>query len=369
MAVRRILSGDHPIAGIDMDISSLVIEGDTPGTVWSLPVFHFKGSDPAAPTAYIQAALHAGELPGTALCHFLTGALRHAEANGAIRGDITIVPHANPIGLAQSHFGEMQGRFDLGSRTNFNRDFPLVTLAARRDLLKDAADLSAVNRLKRHLLAMALSADLVLDLHCDDESLQYAYLDPVFWPDAADLAVALDMDAVLLSDGCSTAFEEAVGHAFKQAALSGETPRARLSVTLELRGLGDVDGALARRDAEGLFRFLAGRGVVAGVGEAPSAVFERPAVPLDQVEMIRAPEAGTILFHHAPGDHVKAGDLLATVITHPGLADGERDVLAPQDGLVLTRVSRRFARRGGDLMKIACHAQTGKARPPGTLED
>ena len=58
-------------------------------------------------------------------------------------------------------------------------------------------------------------ADLVIDLHCDDESLQYAYIDEAFWPEASDLAAALDMDAVLLSDGESSAFEEAVSFAWK----------------------------------------------------------------------------------------------------------------------------------------------------------
>src|ERR1700712_2104480 len=111
-----------------MDISEIVIEGDSAGIAWRLPILNFKGSDPAAPKVYIQAALHAGELPGTALLHFLCERLRVAEAAGAIRSDITVVPHANPIGAGQSLFGGMEGRFELGSRTNFNRDFPLQPL-------------------------------------------------------------------------------------------------------------------------------------------------------------------------------------------------------------------------------------------------
>ena len=117
-----------------MDISEIVIAGDTPGVEWRVPVFRFTGTDAGAPSVYLQAALHASELPGTALLHFLCARLRQAEEDGAILGDITVIPQANPIGLSQSHFGEMQGRFDLGSRTNFNRDFPLIALDARDDL-------------------------------------------------------------------------------------------------------------------------------------------------------------------------------------------------------------------------------------------
>ncbi len=352
-----------------MDISEIIIGGDTPGIEWRLPVFRFKGTDASAPSVHLQAALHANELPGTALLHFLCTRLRQAEEKGAIRGDITVIPHANPIGLAQSHFGELQGRFDLGSRGNFNRDFPLVTLAERDTLVENLDRLSPINRLKHQLLHMALGADLVLDLHCDDESLQYTYVDDVFWPQAADLAAALDMEAVLLSDGESTAFEEAVGYAFKRQ--GGETLTAvpdRLAVTIELRGRRDVYPDMAEADARGLWRFLAGRGVVTDTAHTP-VPYRGPVAPLDNIEMVRAPEPGTILFHRTIGETIRKGDRLATLLTQPGLPDGTLDVVARHDGLIVTRSSARFARRGDDLMKIACAEATDPGRKPGTLED
>ncbi|MGQ3210235.1 peptidase M14 [Shinella sp.] len=352
-----------------METSEIIISGDTAGTEWRVPVFRFKGSDAKAPSTYLQAALHANELPGTALLHFLLERLRKADAEGAILGDITVIPQANPIGLAQSHFGEMQGRFDLGSRTNFNRDFPLIALSERETLLEDVARRPAAGRLKRMLLHAALGADLVIDLHCDDESLQYAYIDDAFWPEAADLAGALDMQAVFLSDGESTAFEEAVGHAFKhQGGEKLKSVPGRLAVTVELRGRRDVYPDMAKRDADGLWAFLAGRGVVADPAHAAKP-YTGPALPLDNIEMVRAPEPGTILFHRTIGEQVKAGDLLATLITRPGAADGTLEVKAGHDGLIATRSSARYARRGDDLMKIACHEATRKDRKPGTLED
>ncbi|MBB3592852.1 hypothetical protein FHX08_003196 [Rhizobium sp. BK529] len=353
-----------------MDVSEIIIPGDTPGIEWRLPVIRFKGSDPAAPKVYIQAALHANELPGTALAHFFCGKLRQAESEGRIAGDITVVPQANPIGAAQSHFGELQGRFDLGSRTNFNRDFPLIAVGDRAELVDELDKCSAANRLKRQLIHMALGADLVLDLHCDDESLQYAYIDEAFWPEAADLATALDMEAVLLSDGESSAFEEAVGFAWKYE-VPGERKAklpGKLSVTVELRGRRDVYPDMAAKDAEGLLQFLIGRGVVGGRA-AGDAAFSGPAVPLDNVEIIRAPEGGTVLFHRNIGEHVAEGDLLATIVTRPGFVEGDIDIRAPQDGLLLTRISDRLVRRRGDLMKIAADRPSKAARKAGTLED
>ena len=146
-----------------MDITEIVIDGDTSGIAWRLPVLHFAGSKPDAPKIYIQAALHAGELPGTALAHFLCERLRQAETESAVLSDIIVVPHANPIGAAQSHFGEMQGRFDLGTRTNFNRDFPLISARDRHLLIENLEGYSAADRLKRRLIHMALGADLVID--------------------------------------------------------------------------------------------------------------------------------------------------------------------------------------------------------------
>ncbi|MEK1891853.1 MAG: succinylglutamate desuccinylase/aspartoacylase family protein [Rhizobium sp.] len=351
-----------------MNTSEIIIAGDTAGIEWRLPVLRFKGSDPAAPKVYIQAALHADELPGTALVHFLCERLRQSESAGQIKSDIIVVPHANPIGAAQSHFGELQGRFDLGSRTNFNREFPLISATDRDGLLEKLERLAAVDKLKRQLLHMALGCDLVIDLHCDDESLQYAYIDEAFWPEAADLASAMEMEAVLLSDGESSAFEEAVGFAWKyetrekQSRLPG-----KLSVTVELRGRRDVYPEMAMKDAEGLWKFLVGRGAIDAA--VSLAAFDGPAVPLDNIEMVRAPEAGTVLFHRNIGEQVVEGDILATLITRPGMADGSIEIRAPQAGLIVTRSSERLVRRRADLMKIACKTASKAMRKPGTLED
>ena len=90
-----------------MNTSEIIIAGDTAGIEWRLPVLRFKGSDPKAPKVYIQAALHANELPGTALVHFLCERLRQSENAGQIKSDFIVVPHANPIGAAWTAWAEM----------------------------------------------------------------------------------------------------------------------------------------------------------------------------------------------------------------------------------------------------------------------
>ncbi len=345
------------------------LPGDTEGVSYELTVFRFKGSSKTAPTAYIQAALHAGELPGVVAVHALMPKLRAAEAEGRILGDITIVPAANPVGRAQYHFGEVQGRFHLGTRTNFNRDFPLLARPDARALPPLSLASRADVRLKRLLVSLSMGNDIVLDLHCDDESVPYLYVPSVLWPAMQDCAAAMGVDAVLLWEGASgAAFEEASIHPYL-----GMTPEKagfdrRVVTTVEYRGLADVYSDLAKSDAEGIYRLLATRGVVADEKAARPRRFTGVAAPISNVEMIAMPRAGAILFHVEPGQRVRKGAKLATIVHAPGEPDGALDVLAPQDGYVLTRMSRRSGRAGDDIIKLVGEGRSAKPKA-GALEE
>lgn len=354
-----------------MQKSEIAIAGDVPGVEYRLPVLSFEGGDRGAPRVYMQAALHAEELPGTAALHFLVPMLQAAEARGDLKGSITVVPRANPIGASQYVNGAMEGRFDLGSRTNFNRDYPLIGLDERESLLEDIGQLPATEQLKRHLLHMASGADLMLDLHCDDESQLYSYLHDAYWPDAMDLAESMGLEAVLLSDGKSSAFEDAVTHVWEHGPLGNRKHWAegRIALTMEFRGLADVDPVLGRMDAEGLYAFLQRRGVVAGE-PIRREEFSGPVAGLDYVQMVNSPASGMVLFEREFGEVVEKGDHLATLVTIPGDPAGDVRVAAPTDGTIVTRITRRFVRRGDNLMKIAsAELSHAKRKKGGALED
>ena len=240
------------------------LPGDTEGVSYELTVFRFKGSSKKAPTAYIQAALHAGELPGVVAIHALMPKLRAAEAEGRILGDITIVPAANPVGRAQYHFGDVQGRFHLGTRTNFNRDFPLLD-RPDKSALPPATHAATVDvRLKRLLVELSIGHDIVLDLHCDDEGVPYLYVPAQLWPAMQDCAAAMGVEAVILWEGGSgAAFEEAAIHPWLQLPREKAGLDRRVVTTVEYRGLRDVESAYAKSDAEGIYRLLVTRGVIA----------------------------------------------------------------------------------------------------------
>jgi predicted deacylase len=345
------------------------IAGDTEGVSYELTVFRFKGSSRTAPTAYIQAALHAGELPGVVAIHALMPKLRAAAAEGRILGDITIVPAANPIGRAQYHFGELEGRFHLGTRTNFNRDFPLLDRPDRKALPAAPRNATADVRLKRLLIELSMGHDIVLDLHCDDEGVPYLYVPAPLWPAMQDCAGAMGVEAVVLWEGQSgSAFEEASIHPYLAMAPEKAGLDRRVVTTVELRGLRDVDSKLAKSDADGIYRLLATRGVIADDKAARPKKFAGVAAPIDNVELIAMPRAGAILFHVEPGERVKKGAKLATIVHTPGDPDGSVDILAPQAGYILTRVSHRSGRAGDDIIKLIGETRSAKPKA-GALED
>jgi predicted deacylase len=349
------------------------IAGDSEGVCYEFPVFRFEGfrfdgSDKAAPSAYLQAALHAGELPGVVAIDALMPMLEKAEAEGRIKGDITIVPQANPIGRAQYHFGEHQGRFHLGTRTNFNRGFPLLA-APDPTLLPDATFGTADQRLKTRLLQLSIGHDIVLDLHCDDEGLAYLYVHASLWPAMADCAAAMGVDAVILwGEDTDGTFEGASITPYLNVPADVARFDRRVATTVEYRGILDVDGALAGSDAEGLYRLLVGRGVVLDQALSTPGSFTGIVAPLENIDMMPAPRAGAVLYDVKPGDRVAKGALLATIVHAPGEADGRTQVFAPQAGIILTRRSRRIIRAGEDLLKLVGDRKSADARS-GTLED
>lgn len=344
------------------------IKGDTPGTTWTFPVLRFAGTVPGAPSAYLQAALHGNELPGVAALHYLVPMIERAESEGRLCGDVTLVPQANPLAAGQHLFQEHMGRFSFHTRTNFNRDFPLLDDLDTSSLPGDDAPIAAEKRLKARLLKLALGHDLVLDLHCDDEGPSYLYIARAFWPHMADLAVSLSCEAVLVWDETSDgAFEEAAWSPLRHLPNDDPTWTRKAVTTVEFRGEADVSPELGRRDAEGLYRFLVARGTIEDRTLPALPEWSGPVTPLDHVEMVRAPVGGAVLYHVSPGDHVSEGDTLVTILTAPGEAGGETVVTAPQAGMILTRKQGRLARTGDDLLKLLGSHPSATARP-GSLE-
>jgi len=329
-----------------MEIEYTTLESDTPGQSFALRFIRFRGSG-NGPSIYMQAALHAHEFPGMVALDRLIPRLEQAESEGRLASSVTLVPHANPVGLAQAVFGETLGRFDVNSRLDFNRSFP----AAAPESLSGR---STAERLKATLLSLAAKADVVLDLHCDDEGPVYLYTAERQLDEGRRLARALGATVILTDGGTDPlSFDLAVRARWAAENRPGDQ---RFAATVEFRGMMDVTPDLAKRDAAGLYRYLVDLGAVSD----PLVAYD-PADPVvgdvDDAQLIPTPVPGALLYDVSVGDWVTEGQRLATVLSEVGVEPYE--VRSPFDGLVMTRRDRRFVRRGEDVIKVLRHPRSG----------
>ncbi len=356
---------------------TLPLEPPGPGTRQEL-VLHRYGTRGAGPKAYLQASLHADETPAMMAAHHLLRLLEEADARGLVRGEIVVVPYANPIGLAQWVNETQLGRFELRGGGNFNRGWPDLTepLAAALEgrLGSDAAaNVTAVraaipgvlaqikprkelDSLRLALAHEALTADLALDLHCDDDSLMHLFVIPQHWPEAAPLAAELGVHAVLLcEDSGGGSFDEFCSTLWVRLARrlpQHPLPAACLAGTVEFRGQGDVSDELGEVDGRALYRILAHRGFIAeDPGATPKALCE--GTDLSATQWIKSPGYGILAYKAALGERVTKGQLIAELID-PAAAPGaaRRQMLAATDGIVLSRRYSKFVCAGQTVCKI-----------------
>jgi uncharacterized protein len=355
-----------------------------PGAQHNILVHHF-GENLSGPKAYIQAALHADEVPALLVAQQLRTRLSELDAAGQLLGPVVLVPFANPLGLTQQLMGQHQGRFNLGDGINFNRLIPDLSAAVvaalagqlgkkaddnvaavRRALRKACTALTASDTaqdLKNKLLALAIDADVVLDLHCDGEAAMHLY---GLTPQAdlcTELGALLSARAVLLAtESGDSPFDESCSRpwlALQQAYPDLPVPLACFSTTVELRGQADTSHDLAQKDAAALIEFLRRVGTVAGPPK-PLHRARCEATPLAGSEPIVAPGAGVLVFHAALGSLVEAGALIADLVD---VQTGEVLPLRSQSaGVLYARVATRWATAGQRVAKVAGSSllRTGK---------
>lgn len=347
-----------------------------PGTARCVHSFHY-GPQNGAGKVYIQASLHADELPGMLVAWHLKQRLAELDNAGRLLGEVVVVPVANPIGLEQVLMDTPLGRYELESGQNFNRGFVdlgqhvgdeiearLTQDASRnRDLVRDSL-LAALNAqtattqlhsLRLTLQRLACDADMVLDLHCDFESVEHLYTTPEAWPKVEPLSRYLGAQASLLAtDSGGQSFDECFTLVWWQLQQRfGERfpiPMGSFSVTLELRGQGDVNHSLASRDCQAIINYLIDFGLIDGERQMPPELLY-PATPLAAVEPVATPVGGLLVFCAMPGEHVDAGQLIAEIIDP--ISDAVTSVHALNAGLLYARSLRRMATAGMVIAHVA----------------
>lgn len=356
-----------------------VLSADTPGTETQLTLFRI-GPDDAPTRIHLQAGLHADEAPGMMVLHHLLPLLRAADEREALRARFTLMPACNPLGFQHFALRHHIGRYDANTGINHNRRWPDLFSALRQSLsgrLGEDADFN-VNLIRKALaqwidqqeprtaaeqwrlmiLRETHDADLVLDLHCDADSLVYIYTSPELMPELSDLATWVGAKAILTAaDSGGGSFDEVYPLLYRRiAAVNPQKPLplATATATLEYRGQHDAFDATAEDDARRLFGFFCARGLVdADPGPVPPPA--PTATPFEATDVVRAPHAGLIAYRVELGEEVHRGQPVADLIAldGPEAFEARTPLLAGTDGLVLTRAFHKYATRGSHIMKIA----------------
>ncbi len=358
-----------------MQIETAALTGASAGTRRELTVYRYSCG--AGPKVYLQAGLHADEMPGVLILQHLMTLLDEAEARCDLLGEVLVVPAANPIGLSQWAFQRPLGRQDAESMANFNRGYPeLAALvgdglegkltasadenlrlirSAFRAALAQMDPRSDVQEQQVALMNWSCDADYVLDLHCDHFAILHLYASSARPADTSLLCRATGAKLALIADvSGGEAFDEA--HTVPWLRLRerfGERhpiPAGCFSTTLEYRGQFDVDDAQAKQDAARLMAFLASIGAVKGSGAPPEqdqAVYR----PLAGAAEVFAPQGGVVTWDQPPGAVVVKGQVLGHV-TDP-IARRRLPFTSPTDGLLFRCELWRSCLRGQSLAHVA----------------
>jgi len=353
----------------------------SPGCARSLTWYRF-GKPGARPKAYLQASIHANELPGAMALHHLLPMLVDADRRGRVKGEIVVVPVVNPIGLSQLVGNNHLGRYDFLGRDNFNRGWHdlsgavaerigarLARNAAGNVALVRAAALAALEAMKpanelqtlrAEVMKLSVDADVVLDLHCDTEAALHLFISRKDWPGAArELAADLGAEATLYNDPYPEALTFSGVHSALWPRLAERFPHARipqacLSATVEYRSQHEVTHALGAADAANLYRVLVRRGIVSGrAGALPR--LKAQATPIGGMDVGYSPKTGILTYHAPKGARVRKGQTVCEIID-PMDARGPKartQVVARTDGILFSRrPNGRLAWPGMVLFRI-----------------
>ncbi len=337
------------------------------GDALKVQMYRFQGTQ-SGPMVYIQANLHGAEVVGNAVIQQLMTYLQGCDP-AVLRGEIRLVPVCNPLGinLRSHHFAS--GRYNPYDGRDWNRIFwdfsqqgedilafalahqhlapEVITQRYRQRLLAcfqqelDRLDRGAGapvhERYRSRLQALALEANIVIDLHSSsDRGLVYAY----YFRDREDWAATFGFDFALLSDrDDGDAFDEAFIKpwlALESAMVALGRP-LRFDVaawTLELGNAMDLQPTAVQRGLSGVLNYLRHRGILS----------DRAPVQTDSIRYTRtscltkyhATTGGFVQERVEPGTWVQPGDRLYDLLcfNKTGALPEVRTVSAATAGLV-----------------------------------
>ena len=244
----------------------------------------------------------------------------------------------------------------------------------RRELKRRIAALQAESPIMAQRIALArraYDADLVVDLHCDDEALSYMMAPDELWDEAKRFAADVGVHSLQPNgesngahcfDECFLAPWQMLGKEFGE-----RVPLACHAFTFEMGGVLDVDPKQAIRYAQGFFRYLRRLGCIEGAAPRYRA---NGLNEFREFEMLDSPAGGLLLYRQQLGDWVSPGDVLAEIVdpTAPDLETEPAVIKASMKGCVVSRRLSRQVAFGDFVVMLAGHERPASGKSKSLLD-
>lgn len=356
------------------------------GTKLSIPVFHFPGSDADALKVYIQSGIHGAEVQG----YLVALQLIETFLKDPPRGDVTIVPMANPYAMNVKGVEYTIGRFDPVTGENWNRnyiDFSSLaqeflkenskssfaelmhlfksTMASHIDQLLEKGEHSYAQKIAWQLQRLAVEANIVLDLHCDTISVPHVYSASYAIPSASRLGIPFLIEIPHQFGG---ALDEAifcpwVALTEQYNTIYNSDIRPPIEVfTVELGSQESIVSKDAAKQTKDILSYLSAKGVtrMSYNNQLPSTIYS---CKLEHFKTIYAPSGGIILNYPSLGTLMKKGDELFTLsktslLHSPGhtsqsfLKDMTECIPAGEEMIVINHAASPIVHESMALMKV-----------------
>jgi predicted deacylase len=360
------------------------------GAKLTVPVYRLKANINAVqnkgPSVYIQANMHGAEVQGNAVIYQLLELLKKLK----IKGDITLVPYANPVGCNHKNGEYTLGRFDPITGVNWNRMYhfdeamimpfaeqhigtseeeveasfkQLMLAGIEQKLDHNIFGLTTGQRIAYQLQRLAHQADLVLDLHTGPISSKHLYC-PEYCRDSADY---FDIPhTLIIPNNFDGALDEAtfcpwwtLQDKFKTLGRDisiSEGVLNKESFTVELGSQEQIDLDVAHQDALGILSYLNYKGVLAEEhrGDFKPQRMTRYGCYLKDYKALYSPMGGMVDYLAEFGQPLNAGEPLARILRMDNYGDGDalHNISLDHRVLPILHFASASVNQGTELYKV-----------------
>lgn len=356
------------------------------GAKLTVPVYRMIGTE-QGPNVYIQANMHGAEVQGNAVIFQLLEQLKNIE----LKGSITLVPYANPVGCNHKNGEYTLGRFDPITGVNWNRMYhfdssiiqPFVdeyltfsieeVAIAFKALLIEQIDnklnnsiygLTTGQLIAYQLQRLAYQADIVLDLHTGPISSKHLYC-PEY---AKESAKYFDIPhTLLIPNRFDGALDEATfcpwwllqlafaerGRDFSIHRIDNDSTLIKESFTVELGSQEQIDLEVAHQDALSILSYLQYQKVIVSNNYHPKKMTRYSCV-LKDYKAIYSPMGGMVDYLAKFGKPLPAGEPLARILRMDNYGDGKplHDISLDHSVIPILHFASASVNKGTELYKV-----------------